>query len=76
MANAAAPRRPAAWVGRGAPPVNCEGEEDGAEGKRALVAPATPEETLDPTAEVAEASAEETAPAMLETSWALEEMAD
>jgi len=43
---------------------------------RALVALATPEETLEAAAEVAEASTEETAPAMLETSWALDETTD
>ena len=77
MANAAAPKRPAAWVAMGAPPVNWEGEEEGAaEGKRALVAPATPEETLEAAAEVAEAIADEITLATLDASAALDETAD
>jgi hypothetical protein len=71
MANAAAPKRPAAWVAMGAPPVNWEAEDEGAEGKRALVAPATPEETLED--EIALATLDASAALDETTDWAAEE---
>lgn len=80
IARAAAPRRPAAWVAMGAPPVNWEADAEGATEPAALVAALAADEALEAATEVTDSRTDETAAAaldaMLEASVALDETTD